>query len=210
MISRFFYRFAQKTFRLFFMFYNRLEVNGMSNVPREGPMIVASNHASFVDPPLIGAVLPMRLRYLSKESLFRVPVLGFLIRTLGAVPVSREDSQRAGAVMKLLLALLKEGESVLLFPEGSRTADGRLKPLEPGVAYLSVKTGIPVLPVYVKGAFEVWPRGRALPRPSKLKLSMSPLIYPDPDMPNERERREKLMRSLERELLAMEGDVNVC
>jgi 1-acyl-sn-glycerol-3-phosphate acyltransferase len=209
MISRVFYRFVRKAFRLFFRLYNRLDVRGLSNVPNKGPMIVASNHASFVDPPLIGAVLPMRLRYLSKESLFRVPLLGFLIRTLGAVPVTREDSQRAGAVMKLLMALLKGGESVLLFPEGSRSADGRLKPLEAGVAYLSVKSGAPVLPVYVKGSFEAWPKGRALPRPSKLKLSISCLIYPDPDIPNERERREKLMRSLERELLAMESGADV-
>jgi 1-acyl-sn-glycerol-3-phosphate acyltransferase len=210
MISRAFYRLVQNVFKFFFGLYNRLEVRGLSNVPNEGPMIVASNHASFADPPLIGAVFPIRLRYLAKESLFRVPLLGFLIRTLGAVPVTREDSQRAGAVMKLLLTLLKEGESVLLFPEGSRTADGRLKPLEAGVAFLSVKTGFPVLPVYVKGSFEAWPRGRALPRPSKLKLTISRLIYPDTDIPNERERREKLMRSLERELLAKEGAPNVC
>jgi 1-acyl-sn-glycerol-3-phosphate acyltransferase len=173
-------------------------------------MIVASNHASFADPPLIGGVLPIRLRFLAKESLFRVPLLGFLIGVLGAVPVTRGDSQRSGAVMKLLLTLLKEGESLLLFPEGARSSDGRLKPLEAGVAYLSVKTGVPVLPVYVRGSFEAWPRGRALPRPSKVELSISRLIYPDPDAPNERERREKLMISLERELLAMEGEVNVC
>ncbi|MDR3164514.1 MAG: 1-acyl-sn-glycerol-3-phosphate acyltransferase [Synergistaceae bacterium] len=210
MISRVFYRLVQNVFMLFFRLYNRLEVYGLSNIPSEGPMIVASNHASFADPPLIGAVFPIRLRYLAKESLFRVPLLGFLIRTLGAVPVTRGDSQRAGAVMKLLLALLKEGESVLLFPEGSRSANGRLGPIEPGAAYLSVKTGFPVLPVYVKGSFEAWPKSRALPRPSKMKLTISHLIYPDPDMPNERERREKLMRSLERELLAMEDADDVC
>jgi 1-acyl-sn-glycerol-3-phosphate acyltransferase len=210
MISRVFYHFVRGAFRLFFRLYNRLEVRVLSNVPNEGPIIVASNHASFADPPLIGGVLPIRLRYLAKESLFRVPLLGFLISVLGAVPVSREDSQRAGAVMKLLLALLKGRENVLLFPEGSRSADGRLKPLEAGVAYLSVKAGVPVLPIYVKGSFEAWPKGRALPRPSKLKLSISRLIYPDPDVPNERERREKLMRSLERELLEMEGGADVC
>ena len=209
MISRAFYCFVRNAFRLFFRLYNRLEVRGLSNVPSKGPMIVASNHASFADPPLIGGVVPVRLRYPAKESLFRVPLLGFLIGALGAVPVAREDSQRAGAVMKLLLTFLKEGESVLLFPEGSRSPDGKLKPLEAGVAYLSVKTGVPVLPVYVKGSFEAWPKSRVLPRPSKLKLSISRLIYPDPDMPNERERSEKLMRSLERELLAKES-ADVC
>jgi 1-acyl-sn-glycerol-3-phosphate acyltransferase len=209
MIARLFYRFVQNAFRLFFRIYNGLEVRGLSNVPQNGPMIVASNHASFVDSPLIGGVFPIRLRYLAKASLFRVPPLGFFIKTLGAVPVTREDSQRAGAAMKLLLALLKKGESVLLFPEGSRSPDGRLKRLEGGVAYLSVKTGAPVLPVYVKGSFEAWPKGRALPRPSKLMVLVSRLIYPDQDIRNERERRNALLESLERALLAMENEADV-
>ncbi|MDR1138118.1 MAG: 1-acyl-sn-glycerol-3-phosphate acyltransferase, partial [Synergistaceae bacterium] len=119
MIERMFYGLVKRFFRLFFTLYNRLEVRGLENIPQNTPMIVASNHASYIDPPLIGSVFPGRLRYLAKESLFRVPLLGFFIRTLGAVPVTREDSQKAGAVMKSLLSLLKSGDNVLLFPEGS-------------------------------------------------------------------------------------------
>lgn len=193
-------------FRSFFRLYNRLEVRGLDNIPRGAAMIVASNHASYIDPPLIGGVFPGRLRYLAKESLFRSPLLGFLIRTLGAVPVTREDSQRAGAVMKILLGLLKSGESVLLFPEGSRSPDGRIKPLEAGVVYLAVKTGVPVLPVYIGGSFRSWPRGQALPRPSKLTMTISPLIYTDDGAGNEREKRDSLMKILESELKAMEDE----
>ncbi|MDR2779736.1 MAG: 1-acyl-sn-glycerol-3-phosphate acyltransferase [Synergistaceae bacterium] len=209
MIERIFYHFVKCLFRLFFTLYNRLEVRGLGNIPKNTTMIVASNHASYIDPPLIGCVFPGMLRYLAKESLFRVPLLGFFIRALGAVPVKREDSQRAGAVMKSLLFMLKNGDSVLLFPEGSRSPDGRIKPLEAGVAYLSVKAGVPVLPVYVSGSFGAWPRGNMLPRPSKLTLSVSRLIYPDEEAGNERDKRTLVMNTLESALLSMEAEMNV-
>jgi 1-acyl-sn-glycerol-3-phosphate acyltransferase len=209
MISRIFYLLVKTLFRFFFTLYNRLEVRGLDNVPRGAAVIVASNHASYVDPPVIGGVFPGRLRYLAKESLFRVPLLGLLIRALGAVPVRREDRQNAGAVMKSLLALLRSGECVLLFPEGSRSPDGRIKPLEAGVALLSVKTGVPVLPVYIGGSFGVWPKGRSFPRPAKLSLAISPPIYPDPAIESERERRNTLLKSLETTLLSMEAVADV-
>jgi 1-acyl-sn-glycerol-3-phosphate acyltransferase len=205
-MSKLFYSAARIFFRIVFTLYNRLGVRGLGNIPRGVTVIVASNHSSFIDPPLIGAVFPGRLRYLAKESLFRVPVLKFLIRALGAVPVTREDSQRAGAVMKLLLGRLREKESILLFPEGSRSPDGRLKPLEAGVAWLSVKTGVPVLPVYIGGSHKAWPKGHALPRPSKLTFTASPPIFPDAGIKDERERRGKLMGELESALSAMEKE----
>ena len=209
MPGRIFYRFVKCLFRLFFTIYNRLEVRGLDNIPKNTTMIVASNHASYIDPPLIGCVFPGTLRYLAKESLFRVPLLWFFIRALGAVPVKREDSQRAGAVMKNLLSMLKSGDNVLLFPEGSRSPDGRLKPLEAGAAYLSVKAGVPVLPVYVGGSFDAWPRGNMLPRPSKLTLTVSRLIYPDGSGGSERDRRALVMNSLESALMSMEAKTDV-
>jgi len=197
-------------FKLFFKIYNRLEVHGLDKIPGGTQVIVAANHASYVDPPLIGGVFPGRLRFLAKESLFRVPLLGFLIRALGAIPVEREDVQKSGAVMKSLLKLLGRGESVILFPEGTRSSDGRLKPLEAGVAYLSVKTGVPVLPVYVRGSFKVWPKGKTFPRPSKLSLRVAPPIYPDTTLTSERDRRDALLGSLETALFGMETAGDVC
>jgi 1-acyl-sn-glycerol-3-phosphate acyltransferase len=207
--SNLFYSFVKNMFKMFFKIYNRLEVHGFDKIPRGTQVIVAANHASYVDPPLIGGVFPGRLRFLAKESLFRVPLIGFLVRALGAIPVEREDGQRAGAVMKNLLKLLDSGESVMLFPEGTRSSDGRLKPLEAGVAYLSVKTGVPVLPVHVAGSFKVWPKGKTFPRPSKLSFRAAPPIYPDTALTGERERRDALLKSLETALFSMEaaGDV---
>jgi len=203
--SNIFYSFVKNMFKLFFKVYNRLEVYGLDKIPRGIQVIVAANHASYVDPPLVGGVFPGRLRILAKESLFRVPMLGFFIRALGAIPVKREDGQKSGAVMKNLLSLLSDGKSVLLFPEGTRSPDGRLKPLEAGVAYLSVKTGVPVLPVYVAGSFKAWPKGKKFPRPSKLSLRAAPPIYPDTALTCEKERRNTLLRSLEAAMYSMEA-----
>jgi 1-acyl-sn-glycerol-3-phosphate acyltransferase len=206
MTARVFYRVVQAVFRLFFVVYNRLDVRGKERIPRGGTVIVASNHASNIDPPLIGCVYPGRIRYLAKDSLFKIPLLGFLIRTLGGIPVSREDSQRAGAVMKLLLGRLRGGETLLMFPEGTRSRDGEMKPLEGGVALLSVKSGAPVLPMFVHGSHRVCPPGSKFPAPFKLILSISDPISPDLGIEDERERRAALMRSLEDALRALAAE----
>ena len=203
--SPFFYYLVKNMFRLGFTLYNGLRISGTENIP-EGPFIAASNHMSNIDPPLIGGALPCRLRYLAKDSLFKNPVLGFFIRALGAVPVTREDSQRAGAVMKLMLSLLAAGDSILIFPEGSRSRDGRLKPLEAGVAFLSVKSGVPVLPIYIRGSDRVSPHGTVIPRPVRLRVTLSEPIYPDNSISSERERRSALLSSLDERLHMMASE----
>ena len=122
-------------------------------------VIVVANHCSNLDPMVMGVSFPWTLRYLAKTELFRAPLFGFLIRNLGAIAVEREDSQRAGAVLKLLLDLLEEGQSVLLFPEGHRSRDGRLQPLEGGFAFLALKMGVPVVPAWISGTFDALPPG---------------------------------------------------
>lgn len=203
-----FYSLVKNSFYAAFRLYNGLEVKGLDNIPSGMPLIVASNHASNIDPPLIGGVFPTRLRYLAKESLFYNLFLGFFIKTLGAVPVSREDSQRAGAVMKLLLGLLQQGESILIFPEGSRSKDGKLKPLEAGVAFLSVKSGAPVLPVYIDGSSAVCPPGSSFPKTSKLRVSFAAPIFPVAANGGDRERRDLVMQSLEESLHTLEREAN--
>ncbi len=203
----FFYFIVKNFFRIFHTIYNRLEVRGHGNIPI-APVIVASSHASNIDPPLIGGIYPRRLRYLAKESLFRNPLLRVCIRNLGAVPVTREDSTRAGVVMKLLLERLDAGESILVFPEGSRSRDGRLQPLEGGAAFLSVKSGVPILPVYIAGSFDVWPPGGSFPRPAKLVVTFAPLIEPGVEG-TDRERRDAVTRALGESLRAMEREAGV-
>jgi 1-acyl-sn-glycerol-3-phosphate acyltransferase len=191
-------------FRIVFTVYNRLETRGLDRIPRGVPLIVASNHASYIDPPLIGGIFPGRLRYLAKESLFRNPFFGLLIRALGALPVSRYDSRKAGSALKLMLNVLAHGESILIFPEGTRSPDGRLQPLEEGAAFLSVKSGIPLLPVYIKGSNLVWPPHKALPRPAKVTVTFGePILSSGGGM--ERERRSALTKTLDEALRSLEG-----
>ncbi len=197
-----FYSIVKNSFHVAFSLYNGLRVAGREHIP-DCPVIVASNHASNIDPPLIGGIFPRRLRYLAKESLFRNPVLGFLIAALGAIPVTREDSQRAGAVLKLLLDRLHEGESILLFPEGSRSKDGKLQPLEGGAAFLSVKSGAPILPVYIHGSHDVCPPGSSFPHPARLVVRFAPPIAPDDGAKNDREKRGSLMTRLDETLHAL-------
>ena len=199
-----FYFIVKTFFRVVFTLYNRLEVRGLDKVPPGMSFIVASNHASYIDPPLLGGVFPGRLRYLAKESLFRNPVMGFLISTLGAVSVKREDSQRAGAVMKIMLARLALGESFLIFPEGTRSSDGKLLPLESGAAFLSVKSGVPLLPVYISGSSDVMPPHRFFPRPAKVRVTFGDPIFPDNAIEGEKQRREAVKDALEKALHSLE------
>src|SRR5512135_735714 len=113
------------SFRVFFRVYFRWVVYHRERVPCEGPFILASNHASFLDPPLVGTACPRAISYLARESLFRYPVVGLILRTVYAIPVDREGGGAAG--LKAILGRLKQGGGIILFPEGTRTKDGRLQ-----------------------------------------------------------------------------------
>lgn len=199
-----FYSFTKNFFRIFYKIYNRLDIYGEDNIP-EGPVIVASNHASNIDPPLVGAAFPRQLRYLAKESLFKGIFFGRAIKALGAIPVKREDANSAGAVMRMLLKRLFDGEDVLIFPEGSRSRDGRLQQLEGGAAFLSIKSGYPIVPAYIYGSFKVCPPSKSFPRPYKLSITFDKPIWPQ-GVGDERERRETLLRALEASLSDMERE----
>lgn len=200
-----FYFIVKNSFKIFFTTYNRVEVRGRQNIV-DVPLIVASNHASNVDPPLIGGIFPRPLRYLAKDSLFHNPILAFCMRNLGSIPVTREDSQRAGAVMKLLLGRLEAGESILVFPEGSRSRDGRLQPLEGGAAFLSVKSGAPILPIYIGGSFDACPPGAKLIRPTKITATYGSLIDPKDMGESDKEKREAMTATLADVLAKLESE----
>ena len=130
-----------------------------------GGMLIASNHESFFDPVLVGMGLPEPIFYLARRSLFRIPVFGQVIRVVGARPVSRGAVD--GQALRLMLKLLRGGQRLLMFPEGTRSRDGSLGPFKKGVAAVAVRCGVPVLPVAVAGAREAWPRTSVLPRPGR-------------------------------------------
>ena len=133
---------------------------GQHNVPAFGGALLASNHQSFLDPMLAGLGLSREVHYMARDSLFRNWAFGWLIRSLNAFPVKRSTADLAA--IKEALRRLKRGQLVLLFGEGTRTQDGRIAPLQPGIIMLARKAKVPVIPVVIDGAFEAWPRHHKL------------------------------------------------
>ena len=159
------------------------EVRGRQHVPRKGGLLVASNHISFWDPPLIGSALPREMFFLAKEELFRTPVLGPLIRSVNAIPIRRGVADLSG--MSRAMDTIRNGKALLMFPEGSRMRDGELHPGRPGVGLLAVSADVPILPCYISGSNRPrrwWWRG------TRVRISFGPprhwkdLIDPETDL----------------------------
>jgi 1-acyl-sn-glycerol-3-phosphate acyltransferase len=148
------------------------EVSGLSHVPKDGGVIVAANHGSFWDPPVLGVVLPRPLRYMTRASFFSVPVFGALIRSLGAFPVRKADL----AGLRAAEAALARGEALLVFPEGGRMKDGRLHPALPGLGLIEARTRAPILPVYVSGTNRI---RRCMMRREKVRVTIGKVLPPE-------------------------------
>ncbi len=160
--------------RLFF----RMRVRGAGNVPRTGGCILAANHASFLDPPMLGS--PVRFRqvhFMARESLFRFPVLRTLLPRLGVIPLRPQSGDVAA--LRAGVRALRAGDALGLFPEGTRSPDGRLHPALGGIGFLVAHGRAPVVPVFIEGAFRAWPRHRRLPRPRAVAITYGPPIPPE-------------------------------
>jgi 1-acyl-sn-glycerol-3-phosphate acyltransferase len=162
------YRLGWIFFRTLYAGYFRWRVFNPERVPETGAVILASNHASFLDPPLVGAGLNRGINYLARESLFRFPGIGALLRSWSAVPVDRDGGGAAG--LKAILDRLLAGGGIILFPEGTRTRDGRLQAARSGIGLVVVKSTAPVVPVRVYGTYEAYGRHRKFPRPHRIAV----------------------------------------
>ncbi len=162
------YRSGWCFFRVVFAGYFRWRVYHPERVPLCGPVILAANHASFIDPPLVGAGLRREINYLARESLFRFPVVGATLRAVNSVPVDRDGGGAAG--LKAILGRLLAGGGIILFPEGTRTRDGRLQPARSGIGLTVIRSGAPVVPVRVFGTFEAYGRHLKFPRPHPIAV----------------------------------------
>ena len=155
----------------------RIRVDGREHFPAEGGGLVCANHQSFLDPVLAGLCCDRRMNCLARQSLFRYPLLGPLIHFLDAIPLDRGGMGIRG--LKETLRRLKRGELVLLFPEGTRTGDGRLLPLKPGFLILVRRGKVPIIPIGISGAYQAWPRHCRLPRPMRVHIAIGRPISPE-------------------------------
>lgn len=146
--------------RAFAEVFATLEVEGWENIPT-GACLFASNHQSMLDPPLIGSCLPREIAFIARRSLFDNPVFGSVIRACHAIPVDRGEAD-IGAI-RVALAALAEGRGLLIFPEGTRSQDGEFGEAKAGAGLLACKSGVPVVPIQIRGARDVLPRGALFP-----------------------------------------------
>jgi len=146
-------------------------------LPARGGLIVLSSHQSHLDPLLLGLACDRRLSSLARSSLYAFKPFGAVITALDAIPVDREAS--ALVAMKTVIRRLEEGAAVIIFPEGTRTATGRLGELKSGFALIAKRAGVPIVPVAIVGAWECWPKTRLLPRPGRIRLEFGRLVRPE-------------------------------
>ncbi len=146
----------------------RVQAAGLDNVPLDTPVIFACNHASQMDILALYIALPVDFRFVVKEELFRIPVLGWAMLAAGYVPINRSGGKAAIRSLQKAARRIRDGESAALFPEGRRTADGTPGTFKPGGFMLASKSGCPIVPVAISGSHRVLPKGSFVCRPGKI------------------------------------------
>lgn len=175
----FFYGVSLCFCRLFALLFLDVRMLHVDRVPRKGAVVLAGNHQSFFDPLLVGACLDRRACYLARETLFRVPVLGWLLKRYDCLPVPRE-SMAPRKALEICVRVLQKGRALVLFPEGTRSRAGRLQPLKRGITLVARRSGAPVLPILIRGTYALWPRDKFLPRPGKVQIIYGHPLTIDP------------------------------
>lgn len=157
---------------IFFHVFSRLyfprTLIGLENIPKSGSFIIASNHASNLDPFIVGITFPRRVTFVAKEELFKQRFLGFVLAAWGAFPIRRGSSDFRA--LREALRRLKAGYPLVIFPEGTRKVSNNSKNPEQGVGFIAVKSGVPVIPVYVDGSDKLLPPGKKFPQFHPIKL----------------------------------------
>ena len=159
-----------------------VDASGLENVPQDGPFIYCSNHQSLLDILALGAVLPGDFKWAAKQSLMKIPFLGWHLRLAGHVPVDRTVGSRAAVdAIARFEQVLKSGKLLLVFPEGTRRHGPDIGVLFDGTAYLAVKLGVPIVPVGIGGSEEILASGKKMPRLHKVSVRVGAPIYPPAD-----------------------------
>ncbi len=155
-VSLCWYLFALWVCRMYLVVFFRMHIRGQKNVPRKGPFLLICNHQSYLDPVFCGAPLRRQMAYVGRDTLFTNLIFKTIIASVGTIAV-RRDKADLNAIRRML-ARLEDGLGLCLFPEATRSMDGKIAPLKPGFAFIVRKSKASIVPVIVDGAFECWPR----------------------------------------------------
>jgi 1-acyl-sn-glycerol-3-phosphate acyltransferase len=154
----------------------RLKIRGAENLPATEPFVLAPVHRSFIDFSLTSSITKRRMRYMGKDSLWKVSLFGKFISALGAYPVHRGGADREA--LRRTIEVLQGGEPVVIFPEGTRQFGPKVENLFEGAAYVATKVGVPIVPVGIGGSEQALPKGKKLPRPVKVAIVVGKPIMP--------------------------------
>ena len=194
-----FYHLSLLFLRSFFHLFYRFSVYGVK-APFPGKAILAPNHASFLDPPLIGIAWPEEIHFLARASLFRTKIANWFLSYLNAHPVTGTAQDIES--FRLICQLLGEGKKVVIFPEGERSATGELQTIKSGVAMLALRMQCPIIPVYISGTFEAWPKHHRWPKfNSSISCVFGKPIFPNfSNEMNKKQMQELLSQQMHKEL----------
>jgi 1-acyl-sn-glycerol-3-phosphate acyltransferase len=152
-------------------------VEGLEHIHPGSSYVLVSNHASYMDTPVVMASIPVQFRFLAKRGLFKIPLLGTHLGQAGHIPVPREDPRASVKTMQLAAeSIVRRQISMLIFPEGGRSLDGGLKPFKEGAAYIAIRAGAPVVPLALIGTHDVLPMHSSIVRPGRVTLRILPPI----------------------------------
>ncbi len=183
----------------------RISFEGLENVPRTGPFVLAPVHRSFVDFGLVSAVTRRRMGYMGKESLWKSKAFGAFITMLGAYPVNRGAPDREA--LRRTLDILEKGEPLVLFPEGTRRTGPVIEHLHEGAAFVASRAGVPLVPVGIGGSEQGLPKGKRLPRPVKIHVIVGEPILPPPIAEGARHPSRRAVKELTVQLQAALQDL---
>jgi len=172
------YYLLRSFFQLYFRLLHLVEFSGREQIPAHGPVILCANHASYFDSMLVALCTRRRVRFLIYHTFYDHPLFGFFVRSCGAIPVTQRGLDKEG--LAAALAALQKGEVLGIFPEGSLSPTGLPTPARPGAALLAARSGAPLVPITIAGAFFVYPKGDKSPKPGTIQVKIHPPIAIDP------------------------------
>ena len=172
-----FYRFARFLVAVITRSYTRMTIVGREHIPATGPFVLAPVHRSYVDTPIAGCLTTRRLRFMGKDSMWKVRWVGWVLSALGAIPVTRGKADREA--LRRSVELLESGEPMVLFPEGERKEGPVIQPLFDGAVYVALKARVPIVPVGIAGSERVMPKGARFIFPKKVHVVIGAPIVPE-------------------------------
>lgn len=174
------YRAARRFFWLWFVLLCRVRVRGRQHVPASGPCLIVANHQSYFDIPLVAAATRRHVCFVARETLAKSRPIAFLIKWCGAVMVRRGASDRAS--IRAIALHLERGDVVCIFPEGTRSRDGRVGPFKRGVALIARQARVPIIPAGIRGTLTIFGRDAKVPRPARCSIEFGPALSPERDV----------------------------